>query len=390
MLNKEQFLAALRARITGLPKDDLERTLQYYSEMIDDRIEDGMTEFEAVADVGDPAELAEAILQKPVRQTAVRVPKAPKERRPMSGGKKAALIVCAILLIAAGIGVIIASLNTSGRNVMDKEYTFASANFETILIESGSADVELLPAKDGVCRVICTENASRKNIVGVTSGLLHIQRISKWSFFPISLAEDHIRVYLPDEAYDALQVKSSSGGVSVPADFRFRTAVIDASSGGIGFAADVTEKLSLKASSGGIALVNASPSTLSVSASSGGIALSNVNSDRVSLDVSSGGMKLTDVTCGDLDAESSSGAIRFQNVIASGTMTLECSSGSIKLDDCDAAELHIKCTSGSVSGHLLTPKTYTASATSGSVRVPQTSGGGICEVRTTSGSIHFD
>ena len=45
MLNKEQFLAALGARLSGMPKADLERTLQYYREMIDDRVEDGMTEF---------------------------------------------------------------------------------------------------------------------------------------------------------------------------------------------------------------------------------------------------------------------------------------------------------------------------------------------------------
>ena len=47
-MNKQQFLAALRARITGLPKADLERTLQYYREMIDDRVEEGVPEEEAV------------------------------------------------------------------------------------------------------------------------------------------------------------------------------------------------------------------------------------------------------------------------------------------------------------------------------------------------------
>ena len=61
-MNKEEFMLALRGYLAGMPKADLERTLQYYREMIDDRMEDGMSETQAVADVGDPAELAASIL----------------------------------------------------------------------------------------------------------------------------------------------------------------------------------------------------------------------------------------------------------------------------------------------------------------------------------------
>ncbi len=396
MLNKEQFLAALRARITGLPKDDLERTLQYYREMIDDRIEDGMTEFEAVADVGDPAELAEAILQKPVKQTAVRAAKppiAPRERKPMSGGAKVALIIVAALLIIAGVGIILASLNLGGRNAMEKEYTFANAGIRSFVLDTGAAEVKLLPAKDGICTVRGIESATLKYKVWQNGETLHVvrERSGPWSFFGISLKEDYVRIYLPEQAYDSLWVKSSSGGVSVPEDFRFTTAVITVSSGGVGFSADVTEQLSIEASSGGVAVMNASPSELQVRASSGGIALSDMRPGSVSLHLSSGGLRLSGVHCtGDLRAESSSGGIRFSDVTARGKMKLECSSGSIKLEDCDADELHIECTSGSVSGNLLTPKTYVASATSGSVRVPSGSSGGLCEVKTTSGSIHFE
>lgn len=396
MLNKEQFLAALRARITGLPKDDLERTLQYYREMIDDRIEDGMTEFEAVADVGDPAELAEAILQKPVKQTAVgavKGPKAPKERKPMSGGAKVALIIVAALLIIAGVGVILASLNLGGRNAMEKEYTFANAGIRSFVLDTGAAEVKLLPAKDGICTVRCIESATLKYKVWQNGETLHVvrERSGPWSFFGVSLKEDYVRIYLPEQAYDSLWVKSSSGGVSVPEDFRFTTAVITVSSGGVGFSADVTEQLAIEASSGGVAIMNASPNELQVRASSGGVALSDMRPGSVSLHLSSGGLRLSGVHCtGDLNAESSSGGIRFSDVIARGKMKLECTSGSIKLEDCDAEELYIECTSGSVSGNLLTPKTYVARATSGSVRVPSGSSGGLCEVKTTSGSIHFE
>ena len=389
-MNKEQFLAALRARLTGLPKADLERTLQYYREMIDDRIEDGMREIDAVADVGDPAELAEMILQKPVRQTAVKAPKAPKEHRPMSRGKRAVLMVCAILLICAGVGAMIASLNISRGSVTEHEYTFANTPFQALSIECGSADVKLLPASDQVCRIVCTEGAGRHYNVLLSDGTLSVERVSKWSLFRFSLAEDYVHVYLPQRELESLWIKSSSGGVSVPGDFRFGSAVIGASSGGVAFAADATEELNIQVSSGGVAVSGASPASLFVSTSSGGVALADMAPGTVSLHASSGGMRLSDIRCGDLSAECSSGSIRFSDVISSGTIRMECSSGSIRLDDCDAQELHIECTSGSVTGHLLTPKTYSASATSGSVHVPKSSSGGLCEIRTTSGSIRFD
>ena len=58
-MNKEQFLLTMQNALSGMPRADLERTLQYYREMIEDRCEEGMSEEAAVADVGDPIELAQ-------------------------------------------------------------------------------------------------------------------------------------------------------------------------------------------------------------------------------------------------------------------------------------------------------------------------------------------
>ena len=386
-MNKEQFLAALRARLTALPRADLERTLQYYSEMIDDRVEDGMTEQAAVADVGDPAELAAAISRMPERQTPVRTE---QKKKPMSGGKRAALIVCAVLLAAAGLGCILSSLNNIGGKTVEKEYTFANAGITALEIESGAAEVELIPVSGEVCRVVCTEDAGHSSKIWMNEGTLHIERAKKWTLFSVSLSDSYIRVYLPQAEYQSLWIKTSSGSVSVPKGFRFRVAIIAASSGGVGFASDVTEEMNIQTSSGGVAITGASPASLFVSASSGDMTLSDMGPGSASLRISSGSLRLSDMNCGDLDAESSSGSIRLSDVICAGKLTLDCTSGSIKLEDCDAAALRIECTSGSVTGHLLTSKTYVASAVSGSVRVPEGTSGGICEVRTTSGSIRFD
>ena len=48
-MNKQEFLAQLRNGLSGLPQNDIEERLTFYAEMIDDRIEEGLTEEEAVA-----------------------------------------------------------------------------------------------------------------------------------------------------------------------------------------------------------------------------------------------------------------------------------------------------------------------------------------------------
>lgn len=61
-MNKQEFLAAVRARIDTMPAQDIRRSIDYYAEMIDDRMEDGLSEAEAVAAMGSAEEIAAQIL----------------------------------------------------------------------------------------------------------------------------------------------------------------------------------------------------------------------------------------------------------------------------------------------------------------------------------------
>mgnify|MGYP003303956627 CR=1 FL=1 len=62
-MNKEQFLIELASALAGLPEDDIEKSLEFYSEMIDDRIEEGLTEEEAVAEIGSIDEIRAQIIK---------------------------------------------------------------------------------------------------------------------------------------------------------------------------------------------------------------------------------------------------------------------------------------------------------------------------------------
>ena len=52
-MNKQEFLAKLRRGLRGLPSKEKEEHLAFYGEMIDDRIEDGLSEEAAVAQIGN-------------------------------------------------------------------------------------------------------------------------------------------------------------------------------------------------------------------------------------------------------------------------------------------------------------------------------------------------
>ncbi|MEG0322843.1 MAG: DUF1700 domain-containing protein [Raoultibacter sp.] len=61
-MNKEEFQLALRCALGKLPSYEVEQTITFYSEMIADRMEDGMTEYEAVAALGNPQAIAAQII----------------------------------------------------------------------------------------------------------------------------------------------------------------------------------------------------------------------------------------------------------------------------------------------------------------------------------------
>ncbi len=73
-MSKKEFLTTLAGRLEGLPQDDVKKSVDYYSEMIEDRVEDGLSEDEAVEALGSVDDIIGQILSE------VSLPKLVKER----------------------------------------------------------------------------------------------------------------------------------------------------------------------------------------------------------------------------------------------------------------------------------------------------------------------
>ena len=61
---REEFLNELSAKLAGLPEEEVGERLSFYREMIEDRMEDGVPESEAVAQIGTPDEITAQIMSE--------------------------------------------------------------------------------------------------------------------------------------------------------------------------------------------------------------------------------------------------------------------------------------------------------------------------------------
>lgn len=70
-MNKQEFLTQLCNGLSGLPKEDIEERLNFFSEMIDDRMEEGLSEEEAVKLAGSVDEIvAQTVAEIPLAKIA--------------------------------------------------------------------------------------------------------------------------------------------------------------------------------------------------------------------------------------------------------------------------------------------------------------------------------
>lgn len=104
-MNKYEFLAEVRRGLGGMKKADIDRSLEYYREMIEDRVEDGLTEEEAVAALGPVEKVIADILSGAETSESEDTPTpvssftGEKDKKEGNGLLAALLVVCRVLYV---------------------------------------------------------------------------------------------------------------------------------------------------------------------------------------------------------------------------------------------------------------------------------------------------
>ena len=79
-MKKTEFLSELQTKLAGLPEQDLEERLGFYGEMIDDKMEEGIPEDEAVAQIDTTDEIVSQIVAEYPLAKIVKEKVKPKRR----------------------------------------------------------------------------------------------------------------------------------------------------------------------------------------------------------------------------------------------------------------------------------------------------------------------
>ena len=150
----------------------------------------------------------------------------------------------------------------------------------------------------------------------------------------------------------------------------------------------VSGAASIQTATGDIRAEHTSADALNLTVTTGAVHVSDVTCQNdLTVSVSTGKAYLRNVSCGTLLSTGSVGSIALDHVTAANQISIERSTGHVELAACDASELHLKTDTGDVTGSLLSDKIFFAESDVGSVDVPKTTTGGVCEIRTDTGKI---
>lgn len=265
-------------------------------------------------------------------------------------------------------------------------------SFENISIDLTTTDVKLLPADNGVCKVVCYEDEKQRHSVSVENGTLTVKQTDERKWYEhitvFGSKSPEISVYLPQTEYASLSIKISTGDVEIPKNFTFDSITHSGSTGEFDCYASVKNSLTVKVSTGDVQLKNLSAGAVDITTTTGDIEVISVHATNdFKTTVSTGETELTDVTCKNFTSNGDTGDLEMKDVIAAEKMTIKRDTGEVELTACDAAEIFIQTDTGDVTGSLRTAKTFYADSDTGRVRVPYPSSGGKCEIQSDTGDI---
>ena len=150
--------------------------------------------------------------------------------------------------------------------------------------------------------------------------------------------------------------------------------------------------VNLKSSNGRIALENVKCKALEAVSSNARLTLENVEvKQELTGKTSNSRIELDVVRCGAIDLDTSNGGIQADECTARETLRLGTSNGSIRFDRLDAADLRLTTSNGSISGELPGPQTdwrIESRTSNGHNSLPEKQPGGKnLTVRTSNGNI---
>ena len=306
----------------------------------------------------------------------------------------ASLVVAGLILFVAVMAECKWDFDKMGTGKYETSVYEISEKFTGLSMNTDTADIVFAISNDGKCRVECYEEETAKHSVTVQGNTLIINVMDNkawYDYIGFHFRSPKITVYLPEEGYDSLSIKESTGDIEVPGEIKFQSVAISLSTGSVNFSAAVLDQMKIKTSTGNICVENTSAGALDLSVSTGKITVSNVIcSGNANIHVSTGKTKLNDLKCKNLTSSGSTGDITLKNVIATEKVSIQRTTGDVRFECSDAAEIFVDTDTGDVTGTILSEKIFIVETDTGRINVPKSTTGGRCEIITDTGDIELE
>lgn len=338
-MNKNDYLKRLERALKNISKEERQRTLSYYSELIDDRIEEGIPEAQAVSGLETPEAVASRILAETGAQPA---------KKGLGAGAIVAIVLSSLLLLFLIIyplfilpAMVTSGIQepnsqstvmpidpdstdpgqsaTDGRQVTTELNYDAGTNFDLNLV---SSSIDIRPSKDGRCHLSYTSDDAIWYNISISGDTVSIEEDSEGNLINWGAVSDFfsgkksggrkVTLLIPTEATS--EVTSSSVSGSAAADsLSFDRLRLESVSGNIDITnVDCSLKLEAYSVSGRLKLTGCSAPDGRFDSTSGSVYLSNCSIASLSCDTVSGDCELRntefdsisfDTVSGDLEGD---------------------------------------------------------------------------------------
>ncbi len=347
--------------------------------------------------------------------------------------RRVLIFLLAVLLIAAAAGAVLyfsSAWNNKGNELVTRTEEPAES-FGNIKINTGTADVELIPAENGKCCVVLSENRRETHCVAILDKTLEIraEKTGKWfdKVFPLSTRVPKVKVYLPKTEFSSLSVTTDTGDVYAPEALTFEDASVTGNTGDVKFFAAAEKELTITTQTGDIKAVSSPESNLTVTTLTGEVCISDcrcgnavlnsdtgditlknfissgdlsvttgtgdvevekIDADIITVNTNTGEVCISDCRCGNAVLNSDTGDITLKNFISSGNLSVTTGTGDVGFEKIDADIITVNTNTGYVKGSVLSEKLFNAHSNAGKIDVPDSiATDKTCEIKTNTGDI---
>lgn len=319
-MKKDEFYIKLANSLQDVSLDEQQKVLDYYEELISDRMDSGMSEEEAVSSLGAPEKLAKEaladIVQKqelppqPEKSPAVKIEPSPKqEPAPKKKKRRWLRAVIALAIVFTVLGCLaVGAAYFYTHSTRSARVVHLDANMNTIVFESSSGDLRIVVDEARAGTVEFKETVLEKWSVLQTGEKVLIEQESELGY---GLFDTCCTVYVSNGMLESVSADTASGDVFLNAA-QIRSVNIETSSGDVDLRGNI-DTVNVHTSSGDIEM-GASYRDAALVSASGDVELERCVGANLSVETRSGEVEGTyranaaDCT---INAHSSSGEIEI-------------------------------------------------------------------------------